>query len=256
MVGKSRRASGVDDYVIHQFNVDPLRGLDLLWPCLFGRPAPLNCCWLSGLLPVGDQGAWHVSLYLGAIVPLLALCVAGWKTAPSWRGWLTTVALLALIASLGKYAGPLWWARCGPFAWILGPRSPALGTDAWRSIPGRRRGCCYGLLLWVLPGFNSFRYPAKLFPFCAAALAVLAAGWDGVAAGETPRLRKLTRAMFVFSLLVLGMTVLLKGPAVAWLSATLHRRSRSVRQAPRQAGFRPSKHCSRAASFPGCFCSS
>ena len=129
------------------------------------------------------------------------------------------MAVVAVAASLGKYAGPLWWARCTPLAGILGPHDPLYGRPPDDPFLGDGAGSFYSLLLWCLPGFDAFRYPAKLFPFFVASAAVLAGlGWDRVASGESSRLRTLAAIVLAMSLAGLTLTTMIKDPAVAWLS--------------------------------------
>ena len=104
--------------------------------------------------------------------------------------WMTVVAAIAMLGSLGHFTSPIWLSRALAVAssstalrnWLpdLGPldtvESMSIRTD------GRLHdsdGSAYWWLSTLLPGFRQFRYPAKLFTFVALALAVLAGfGWD------------------------------------------------------------------------------
>ena len=221
-VGQTRRAAGLGATQIYAFSLEPCRLVELLWPGFFGVGAPQYRWWLDALPPAGDHAPWEGSLYLGAIVPLLVLCGGSFRSGPPWRGWFALIAVLALAASLGKYAGPLWWARCGPLAQFLGAHDPLIERFPDDPTFNDGAGSFYSLLVWGLPGFAGFRFPAKFFPFVAAALAVLAgAGWDRVAARDTKRLRMLAAAVFAASVVGLAVAVFASRPATAWLGARI-----------------------------------
>ena len=129
------------------------------------------------------RSGWTRCTWEAALV--LALSAAGFRGGPPWRGWITIVALVGLAASFGKYGGPLWWARWGPFASTLGPHDSLIGQPIARQFVPDGAGSVYGLLSMLLPGFSSFRYPSKLLTFMAVGLAVLAGlGWDRVDRGR------------------------------------------------------------------------
>ena len=95
------------------------------------------------------------------------------------------MALVGLVASLGKCGGLLWWARWVPSwtAW-LGPHDP-LGEGSLRSdgYAPDGAGGLYQILTTILPGFGSFRYPSKLLTLTSLAVAGLAGeGWDRIVA--------------------------------------------------------------------------
>jgi hypothetical protein len=156
---------------------------------------------------------------MGSLTIALALSAAGWRGGPPWRAWLTIVAVVGLLASLGKYGGPLWWARWGPFSSALGPHDPIHGQHRLDDFLHDGAGSPYGLLATLLPGFGSFRYPSKLLVFTAVGLAILAgAGWDRVARGEARWLRRLSLAGLVASLV--GLVGALAGRRSAVASLT------------------------------------
>ena len=153
-------------------------------------------------------------------------------TAPP-GAWLTAVTLVGLAASLGKYGGPLWWVRWGPFASALGPHDPLLGQPRPDHFLPDGTGSPYGLLSTLLPGFGSFRYPSKLLTFMAAGLAVLAGlGWDRVTQEEAQsrRLRRLGLAGLMISLVGLVCAWAARGTAVAYLTRASHRTRCSARR--------------------------
>ena len=197
---------------VYRFSLEPHRLLELVWPNVFGTLCPENRSWLQAILPTIDRESWISSLYMGGLILALALSAAGLRGVPPWRAWLSVVAVVALAASLGKFASPLWWARWLPISG-LGPHDP--DNLEWRgdAYLDDGAGSPYAMLAALLPGFGAFRYPVKLLTFFAAALAVLAgAGWDRLLAGQTERLRRLGWLGLVASLLGLALALSARRP--------------------------------------------
>ena len=155
---------------------------------------------------------WEPSLYVGGLALVLALSAAGFRGRPPWRAWLTAVAAVGLLASFGKFAGPLWSARWIPaFASALGPHDPADLAARADAYPLDAMGSPYELLSGLIPGFGLFRYPAKLLTLTAAAVAVLAgAGWDELAAGRSKRFVRACLPAFVSSAAALALALALR----------------------------------------------
>jgi hypothetical protein len=168
-VASSVRWAGTGLTDLYDSSLLPYRVAEWVWPNVFGTFTTGNHYWMALLPPAGAQRPWPLSLYLGALPLVLALSGSGFRGGPAWRGWMTAVALLSLLASLGEFAGPARWLAA---AW-----APDLGDDSF-----------YGFLATLLPGFRLFRLPFKLLVFTSLALAVLAgAGWDRVLAGRGRR---------------------------------------------------------------------
>lgn len=178
---------------VYSFSVMPYHFADLLWPNFGGKGLPENGQW--DLHAVG----WFNSMYMGAFVFLLALtafrlrqnrtskqvsrnstdktnpvvsCAALRSCHYSFRRtiavWATWIFIVGSLASLGGY-GPHWFWR------ILQAR----GNTSWGIGNGDPVGGMYWFLSLFLPGFDGFRYPAKMMTFVSFALAVLAGiGWD------------------------------------------------------------------------------
>jgi hypothetical protein len=219
--GQSWRAAGVPPTNLYRYSLQPCRLAELIWPNVFGTNAPENRSWLQAVPPVGGHELWVESLYIGGLTLVLALSAAGFRGGPPWRAWLTTVALVGLAASLGKYGSPLWWARWGPFASTLGPHDPLLGQPRPDRFLHDGTGSPYWLLSILLPGFGSFRYPSKLLTFTAVGLAALAgAGWDRLAQGEGAARwpRRLGLAGLGASLVGLALAMMSRDRAVAYLT--------------------------------------
>jgi Bacterial membrane protein YfhO len=245
-LGQSWRSEGVPASNRYRYSVDLFRVAELAWPNVFGLAQPENHSWLQAIWPRGEHEVWIDSLYMSGMALCLALSAAGWSGGPAWRGWLTAVALLALTASFGRYASPLWWLRGGEHAAALGaaagawparnPSEPTttgarngarIGnpshTDAQDpgepAAAGDGTGSPFALLCLILPGFSAFRYPSKLLPLAAAALAVLAAaGWDLAAEGHTRGLRRVAGCAVVASALGLALAIFARGQVVASLA--------------------------------------
>jgi hypothetical protein len=217
--GQSQRVAGDAATELYHFSLAPCRLVELVWPNVFGTSSPEYRSWLQAAPPAGDHEVWFESLYMGSLTLALALSAAGWRSGPPWRGWLTIVAVVGLLASFGKYGGPLWWARWGPFSAALGPHDPAHGQHRLDDSLHDGAGSPYGLLSMLLPGFGMFRYPSKLLTFTAVGLAVLAgAGWDRVARGERRGLRRLSLAGLGASLVGLVWALTARGRAIAYLT--------------------------------------
>jgi hypothetical protein len=206
---QSGRAAGEGPHDIYPFSLEPIRLAELLWPNVFGTYFQGNRNWLCLMPPVPHQSeVWIPSLYVGSLVLLLALGTLGLRGGPPWRGWLSAILVISLLASLGEYTSPLWWAR--GFSWLvprLGPRDPVDATTI--RLDGYLRdgdGSFYWFLAQSLPGFRQFRYPSKLLTFTALALSGLAGlGWDRLVKGEGParRVGRLSAGLLALSVLAL-----------------------------------------------------
>ncbi len=219
---QSWRAAGIASSHVYRYSLHPCRIAELIWPCIFGTNAPVKRSWLQAVPPVGEHEVWAESLYMGSLALVLALAGAGLRNGPPWRAWLTTVAVVGLVASFGKYGSPLWWARWGPFVSVLGNHDPPAALSRPDHFLPDGTGSLYGLLAMLLPGFGSFRYPSKLLTFMAVGLAALAGlGWDRLAEqGAQMRLpRRVGMAGLVVSLAALVCAVAARGRAITYLAA-------------------------------------
>jgi hypothetical protein len=218
-VGRSWRAAGVSATNLYRYSVAPVRAAELVWPNVFGSSAAENRSWLQAVPPVGDHEVWVNSLYMGGLTLVLALSAIGFRGVPSWRAWLTTVVVVALATCFGKYGSPLWWARWGSLGAGLAPQGSLPGEPGPGQLLQAGAGSPYGILVSLLPGFGTFRYPAKVLTFLAVGLAVLAAaGWDRVTAGDTRRLRYLGLTGLAASLVGLCLALATRAPMVAYIT--------------------------------------
>ena len=214
-----QRMSTEPEINIYYFSLDPFRIVELVWPNLFGTNAPQSRSWIQAIPSAGDHQLWIDSIYVGGLIPVLAISCAGLRSGPPWRVWLTVFAVVGLVGSFGKYGSPLWWARCGPFTDALGPHDPAFGQPRTDLYLDDGWGSLYGIIATLLPGFRAFRYPSKLLTFSAAAVAVLAAaGWDRATAGETKWARRFALGMLAMSLVGLTFALVARAPVVDYLA--------------------------------------
>lgn len=212
--GLSVRASREASHEIYAFSVEPYRIIELLWPNFFGFGFGEETSWHFLVPPFQGKTIWVFSLYLGAPVLVLALSAAGWRAGPPWRAWLTFIAIIGLLGALGTTTSPLWYARFFPSLAspdFLGAHDPAeVGPIR---ADGKLRdgdGGVYWFLATALPGFGSFRYPAKLLTFSTLGLAGLAGlGWDQLRSGSR-RPASILGALFV-ALTLAGLAVVLIG---------------------------------------------
>jgi hypothetical protein len=206
-IGQTSRAAGEGAYDIYPFSLEPIRLIELAWPNVFGTRLAGNRSWLEATRPPWSNArVWLPSLYLGGLSLVLALGAMGFRGHPA-RGWMTAVAVVSLLASLGEYTGPLWWARWAPsIAERVGPHDP-MGVAPIR-FDGHLRdgdGGLYWAMATALPGFRQFRYPSKLLSFTTLALAVLAGlGWDRLTVG----LGRRRTAAAAAALLAIGLVAL------------------------------------------------
>ncbi len=254
----STRAGGDPTFRTDAFSLEPIRLVELAWPKAFGE-ALSNRDWVGLVPPRHMVDVWTPSLYLGGLAGVLALGSCAPRRGPPWRRWVTAVAMAGLLLSLGRFAGPLWVARFVPgVATAIGPHDAEVGGVLRRDpFPPDGLGSPYHLLARLLPGFSSFRYPAKLLTFASLGLAALAAvGWDDVQAGRRRRAERGAAAVLMLGLLALLLTYVFAGRLVdAWRSSALqgsYWRHPSARSTPRGRLATPGAPCSTEAS-PRCW---
>jgi hypothetical protein len=209
----STRADAEAPHALYGFSVEPVRLVGLAWPNVLGDFGRGSQAWVEGLPSLRSPTPWVPSLYVGGLTLLLAGSAAGFRGRPQ-RAWLTALTLVGLAAALGEFGGPLWSARFLPgVADAVGPHDP---PDV---LTVRADGCfrdgdggVYWLLATALPGFQAFRYPAKLLTFAALGAAGLAGfGWDRLAAGRSRRFVAGVAALAAISAACLGAALAL-GP--------------------------------------------
>jgi hypothetical protein len=194
------RVSGSGAHDIYSYSVEPYRLAELIWPDVTGRFYDENSFWpevmrLPGVYPM----IWVPSLYLGGMTVILAVSALAVRQGTPWRVWLSVIAVVSLLGALGQYTSPIWVMRTA-IAMAPLPGLERVAADLGSvDLPAEMTirddgflkdgdGSIYWWMATVLPGFRSFRYPAKLFSFTSLALAALAAvGWDDCCAGRSRR---------------------------------------------------------------------
>jgi hypothetical protein len=219
-IGASSRMGENSPLKIDRFSVEPYRLVELLWPGVFGPQFPENRSWIQAIPPADDREIWEPSLYVGGLTLLLALGAAGSREGHPWRAWLLAIAAIGLVASFGKFGGPLFWLRWIPgVASALGPHDPLHSATRRDGSLNDGTSSVYVMLTALLPGLGLFRYPSKLLTFAAAAGAALAGlGWDDVAAGRSRRFGRGCGIGLVASVAALVPALAWRGRAVALLS--------------------------------------
>jgi len=191
------RRPGSHDAQRYWFSVGPWRWIEMLWPNFAGRQFPVHGRWFDIVPAEGEL--WTPSLYFG-VLPLLAALGAVWlrRGAREVR-WMACIAAIGLLAAMGGFG----------LGWIGQGSDPPIGDAV---------GGLYWWMVTLLPGYATFRYPAKWLVPAALGLSMLAAvGCDEALSGGW---RKRTiRALAIFaSVIVVTMWigVLIFNWAPAW----------------------------------------
>lgn len=212
-------------YEIYRFTLDPFQLVELIWPNILGSALGGEDYWRDIIPTPGVRpGIWLPSLYLGGLTVALAFGSLARRQGPAWRGWLTLVGGLGLLASLGHQTSPIWLARAAADtsssatlrSWMtgLGPMDPVNSTTI--RADGYLHDCDGSFYWWlttVWPGFRQFRYPAKVFILTAMALAALAGlGWDDLCAGRSRGAATWFLVLIVLSSAMLVVVTYERGP--------------------------------------------
>ena len=183
----------------YDFSVGPWRFNELLFPNVSGHLFPVNSRWIKSL--PGEGRMWVPSLYLGLLPVLLAISRLRFVRGSPVVRWLSWIVLLSSLAAMGQY-GLCWVAN--EVRYQLAPND----FQASNVLPGV--GGLYWFLTIALPGYASFRYPAKWWTIATFAFALLAAkGWPIV------RHKKLTTIMKKCGVLIGASLVITFAVAVA-----------------------------------------
>ncbi len=151
----------VDPMRRYDFSVSPWHLATNFWPTFGGHYQSENSRWFTA---IGSEGRmWVPSIYVG-LAPVLMALLSLFR--PARHRWLVWVAVFSLAASFGNYS-PMWLIRevCWSAGWSdLAARLP---PDQYLSI--------YGALEWLVPGYDSLRFPGKWTVLLAAATSLLGA---------------------------------------------------------------------------------
>ena len=139
----------------YQYSVAPWHALELASPRLFGSLLPQNTR-ISSLFP-GDGRTWTPSIYMGMLTFLaVVLRVGRLRRQRADVVWLS-IALASLWLAMGHF-GVVWLIQTT--TQILPDVDSAIGGPYW-------------WLYQFVPGYDSFRYPAKWLPMFSFAISIV-----------------------------------------------------------------------------------
>jgi hypothetical protein len=224
---RSTRAAARGSNNRYEYSLSPSRLIGAVWPNVTGTVAtgqewPLA---LPGWFDETKQ--WVPSLYLGGLTLVLAAAGAGLRGGPSWRPWLTAVAVVGSFAALGEYTSPLFWVRKAPaLAASLGPPDDRELADRAETSLLDGDGGIYWVFTAAFPGFRSFRYPAKLLvPACLGAAGLAGLGWDGLSE------RRRRRRAITVGVALAGLGAVALAALLAWRTAASEALARNAEAA-------------------------
>lgn len=156
---------------VFDFTISPWSFGSLVLPTIGGHYQPQHSRWVDAL---GSEGRmWVPSLYFGLLPVLLAASalrtVLGTNRPDSplfAARFLLGLSMLALLVAMGNYS----------VLWVLRELLHGLGYNQLaHRLPPDSSGSFYGFLMHLIPGYSSFRYPAKWIVWSVAAWTALAA---------------------------------------------------------------------------------
>jgi hypothetical protein len=194
---------------VYQFSVGPWRLTEYLWPNFGGRQFPVHRRWMDAIPAEGR--VWTPSLYMGLLPLVLAVVAMRFRPRYGRASWLSWLVVASVLGSFGWYG----------LGWLVRELRFAAGANLAAGSPlGEPVGGLYWLMTLLLPGYVSFRYPAKLLVLAALGLSLLAAvGWDRGFGTPSKRLRLSLLAFSGVSLIALGLLWSLRSWWQAWLQA-------------------------------------
>jgi len=180
--------------VAFSYSVPPWQLLEMWTPRVWGTLFPINQR-LSRLIPDNDR-VWTPSIYAG-LLTLIALAARLWSR--KFDRW-SAIAVLCLLAAFGRFG----------LGWFVQSLTPW-----WHD----QHGAAGGLYWWLyhgLPGYDSFRYPAKwLVPFSLSATLAAVTWLNQIRLPEWRQVRYVAGAGSIISAIVL----LLSLPVAAWIDS-------------------------------------
>ncbi len=223
------RAAGGVHHEIYAFWIAPWRLAEMIWPNVSGHQFPQNTRWID-IFSVDDR-VWEPSLYHGAVPFVLALAACGVRRATHWQRWMVLTLVLSIWAAAGPAGGPTWYLNAKDRrAMSQRPAysaAPSRTNESGKTAGARRLrtelenppGGLYWFLVQTLPGFNSFRYPAKLMTFAAVAIAALGAvGWDCLFGAGPSRIATVLAALLSATVLLTVAALVARPWLVDWLA--------------------------------------
>ena len=177
---------------IYDFSVSPWRGVELIWPGFSGRPFPQNHRWLQAVN--AEDRVWTPTIYMGLLPLLLAIAAIKLRGGTIRRQWISWLIVLAVLGSFGRFG----------LGWLLHSlQTSLLGPSADKLIYGEPVGGLYWLMVTCLPGYSSFRYPAKLLILAALGISLLSVmAWDRALTTRPQQLMRSLRTIVATSILM------------------------------------------------------
>ena len=149
---------------IYQFSQPPWSAIELIWPNVTGKIQPRHGRW-SDFIPATGRN-WTASIYCGLIPFLFFMSGMLRKSKVPEMRWLKGTFLIFGIGSLG------WFG----FGWLMHEIANQFQqTEAAVFRIGAPVGGVYWFFVKFLPGYVSFRYPAKLAVVASLFLSLIAA---------------------------------------------------------------------------------
>ncbi len=150
----------------YNFSVGPWRLIEYVWPNANGRMFPVNTNWGTAIAKKWPcSGIWSPSLYMGIIPFLLAIVALRFRKTSPLTLWLSWSFLIFLLGSLGYFG----------LGWVVNQTISLVTGNGGATGLGSPFGGIYWLFSLVLPGYDQFRYPAKLLTVSALMLSLLSA---------------------------------------------------------------------------------
>ena len=137
----------------YAFSIPPWHLSELWSPSPFGNVFPTNTR-MSLRFP-NEARMWTPTLYMGIFLGLSLLSIKSRWSRKRIDGWFY-LSIFSILASLGSYG----------LVWIV-----QASTGTMESYDSGIGGI-YWLMYWLIPGYDSFRYPAKWLPFFAIGLSI------------------------------------------------------------------------------------
>jgi hypothetical protein len=166
LAAKETQQSGIGR-VRYDFSVGPWRLIEYFWPNANGRMFPIHTNWGMAVAKKwsGAGKVWSPSLYMGIIPFLLAVAALQFRKTSPLTLWLSWSFLIFLLGSFGYFG----------LGWVVNQTLSHFGISADSTGVGSPFGGVYWLFSLILPGYEQFRYPAKLLTVAALMLSLLAA---------------------------------------------------------------------------------
>ncbi|MCL2347305.1 MAG: YfhO family protein [Planctomycetaceae bacterium] len=164
---RDQHEGGISE-VRYQNSVGPWQLPEFLWPNAYGRLFPTNTYWGAGI-PWSENHFWVPSLYMGILPFLLAVVSIRFRKSDPVTLWSSWTCLLFLLGSFGYFG----------LGWVVRQCLVLFGSAPEILKVGDPFGGVYWLFNLILPGYQQFRFPAKLMVVASLMFSLLAArGFD------------------------------------------------------------------------------